>query len=163
MVKSRFVEMFLRLFLSLFGTFFPLLRLPPSIGRAEGFTRFLIRREHFVASKGRIKPAALEARYNGVKTRWETSTHRTDGLPTARVWAVGYRYVEKLTQNRRIKARAIGIAHFVTDAHLNWDVNGRPYPRHADIIGWSDTAKDVRMMAATEIANRMQLEIDPRP
>lgn len=128
----------------------------------EGFTRFLVHSNHFVASKGRVLPPALKPKYNEEKRRWETSTHRSDGLRTERIWALGYRYVEDLSKGRRIRSRASGVASFVTDTGLQWDVNGQPYPRHADIIGWSVDDKDVRMMAATEIANRMLLEMDPR-
>jgi hypothetical protein len=50
----------------------------------------------------------------------------------------------------------------VTAQGLHVDVNGRPYPRHADIIGWP-AAKHEQMMLATDIANELSLAIDPRP
>lgn len=161
MDKSRFVETSRRLLLILFGRFFPLSRLPASIGPDEIFARFLVHRNHFAPTTGRVKPAALEPQYNQHKLRWETSTYRTDGLSSARIWALGYRYVEDRSQGRTIRARATGKTALVAAAHLQWDVNSRPYPRHADIVGWSNTDKNLRMMAAVEIANEMQLQIDP--
>jgi hypothetical protein len=128
----------------------------------EGFTRFLVHSNQFVASKGRVLPPALVPRLNRQKLRWETSAHRIDGLRAELIWALGYRYVEDLSKDRQIRARASGVASFVTERGLQWDVNGQPYPRHADIIGWSVDEKHARMMVATEIANRMLLEIDPR-
>ena len=72
---------------------------------------------------------------------------------------VGYRYVE--SQDRHIRARGLGVVSFVTDVGFVFEVNGKPYPRHADIIGWHNE-KHERLMKATEIANQMQLEMDPR-
>jgi len=48
---------------------------------------------------------------------------------------------------------------------LQLDVNGLPYPRHVDIVGWPDPDghdKSKQLMKATEIADMMVLEIDPR-
>jgi hypothetical protein len=53
-------------------------------------------------------------------------------------------------------------AYAVAEAQgLKLDVNGLPYPRHVDIIGWSPD-KDARLMIATEIADKLALAIDPR-
>lgn len=133
------------------------------MGANEHFTRFLVQRNLFARTTRRIKPPAITPRYNKEKARWETSTHRTDGLRTDGIWALGYQYVEDVSKDRRILARASGVVSVVTTLGLQWDVNGQPYPRHADIIGWSNDDKHRRMMVATEIANNMTLEIDPRP
>ena len=146
------------------GRFLWLDNLPAQIAQNERFTRLLFRRDQFTPSTGRVKPPALMPLHNDRKGRWETSTFRTDGLQPADVWQLGYHFAEDLSSGRRIRARGFGVASIVTTRPLHFDVNGDPYPRHADIIGWPDgTDKPARMMLATEIANRMTLEIDPRP
>jgi hypothetical protein len=115
--------------------------------------------KYFAATIGRVKPAALLPQWNEDRNRFETSTHRTDGLRPDQIWAIGYRYVEK---NRRIRARGHSQASLVTAQALHFDINGEPYPRHVDVFGWPD-GEDARLMRATEIADGMTLEIDPRP
>ncbi len=161
MDRNRFVEMFLRFLSNRFGRF---LRLSPpgEVAANEVFTRFLVHKRQFALTKGRVLPPALKPELNPETHRWETSTYRIDGLQAHGIWALGYQYVEDLPKGRRIRARGTSLAASVTDAGLHWDVNGEPYPRHADIIGWSVNDKDIRMMAATEIANKMSLEMDPR-
>ena len=171
MDRSRFAERSLGLLWNLLWNFKPLQRrlsplrkLPATVGPAEGFTRFLLHKTQFAASTGRVKPTALEPRLNEKKKRYETSTHRTDGLESERIWTLGYEYVEDVAANRQIRGRAIGVAAIVTDQNLDWVVNGSPYPRHADLIGWlPGSDKNARMLAAIKIAQRMRLELDPRP
>jgi hypothetical protein len=98
---------------------------------------------------------------NERRSRFETSTHRTKGLSPGEIWAVGYRYVENLAQHRRIQARGHCEAALVTAQALSLDVNGRPYPRHVDVVGWPDS-EDVQLAKATDIAEGMTLEVDPR-
>ena len=105
---------------------------------------------------------ALMPRWNKRRRRFETSTHRTQGLHPDQIWAVGYRYVEPALQNSRIRGRGHCQAAVVTAQALGFHVNGRPYPRHIDVIGWPDE-EDAQLMRATEIADSMTLELDPRP
>ncbi len=82
-------------------------------------------------------------------------------MTPAQIWSLGYCYVENLPE-RRIKARGFGIVTLITAAELRLDVNGKPYPRHADIIGWPNGDKHNQLMAATKIANALDLAMDPR-
>src|SRR5436309_10095220 len=152
--------MFLRFSLSPFGRFLRLDSLPVETTGNDGFTRFLVNKNWFAPTIGRVKPPALMPMLNRQKARWETSVHRTDGLQDDKIWLLGYQYVE--SPERRIRARGAGFVSLVTGQGCQLDVNGRPYPRHADIIGWPG-AKDEQLMIATEIANDMTLTIDPRP
>jgi hypothetical protein len=99
---------------------------------------------------------------NKKTARWETSTHRVKGLGTAEIWRVGYNYVENAEKGRIIKARGQGSYSLAKDQGLSLDVNGPPYPRHVDLVDWPATDKDARLMKATEIADKLTLEIDPR-
>lgn len=136
--------------------------LAPEIARDETFTRFIFTDSHFAATTGRVKPHALMPRLSPDKNRFETSTHRVRELASDQIWQLGYSHVENAQQGRNIKARGTGPFELATSRGLTLDVNGPPYPRHVDIIGWSETDKDVRLMKATEIVNELRLEIDPR-
>ena len=162
MAKNHFAVMLRRLLLILFGKLFRVESLPANVASAEGFTRFLLQSSLFARETGRVKPPALMPSYNKDKGRLETSIHRTDGMRPDEIWALGYHYVENLAARRRIQARASGVASVVTGQGLQFDVNGDPYPRHVDIVGWPPDEKHQRMMKATEIARGMRLEMDPR-
>jgi hypothetical protein len=108
-----------------------------------------------------VKPAALLPYWNEDRDRFETSTHRTDGLLPDQIWGIGYQYVENLAQHRRIRGRGHCQASLIATQALRFDINGEPYPRHIDIVAWPE-AEHERLMRATEIANSMTLEIDPR-
>lgn len=136
--------------------------LPGAVADAEGITRFLVWGNQFAASTGRVKPPALMPHANPQTGRAETSIYRTDGLPAEAIWRLGYQFVENIVAGRRIRARGFAAASIVTGQSLQFEANGVPHPRHADIIGWPN-AKDARLMLATEIANVMTLETDPRP
>jgi hypothetical protein len=136
--------------------------LPADIEWDEQFTRFILTRSHFARDTGRLKPPALLPFLNKAKSRWETSTHRVAGLTAPQIWQLGYSHVENVQEGRTIKARGTGPFALVTIQALSLDVNGAPYPRHVDIIGWSSTDKDLRLMKATEIADKLQLDLDPR-
>jgi len=102
-------------------------------------------------------------RLNNLKSRWETSVYRVAGLTDSEGWKLGYQNVEKEEAKRKVKARGIGSFQSATTSGLGLDVNGPPYPRHVDVIGWSADDKDVRLMRATEIAETLVLEVDRRP
>ena len=130
----------------------------------EVITRFLFQGSHFAVTTGRVNPTALMPYDNKNSKRRETSIIRTDGLQDREVWELGYQIHEVAVTPRPIKARAVGVAAIVIDQQLQFDINGNPYPRHADIIGWPvGDEKHARLALATEIANRMTLEVDTRP
>lgn len=133
-----------------------------SIAAGESFVRFICSRSQFAPKTGRVKPQAVDPRYNSRKGRYETSVHRTVGLTEAQTWALGYAHVENPAEDRIVKASGIGPFDILAICSLQADVNGAPFPRHVDIVGWSRDSKDARLMRATEIADRLRLQIDPR-
>jgi hypothetical protein len=134
--------------------------LPEELQPEEQFTRFIRNKDHFAATKGRIKPPAVMPAFNKASDRFETSTFRTGALPVSAIWQLGYAQLESAGQSGRIKARAIGSFSLVR-APLSLHVNGPPYPRHVDIIGWP-AEKHAQMQHAARIADQLILEIDPR-
>ena len=95
---------------------------------------------------------------NQVKSRLETSTHRVTNLTDRQIWQLGQVYVANPQQGRTIKARGVGPFELVTAQQLSLDVNGEPYPRHVDIVDWPE-AKDERLMKATEITDKLKLQL----
>ena len=95
---------------------------------------------------------------NQESNRYETSTYRVAGLSSSQIWQLGYSYVENADAGRSVKARGTGSFDLVTTQELTLDVNGDPFPVHVDVIGWP-ASKDERLMKATEIANRLVLEV----
>jgi hypothetical protein len=127
----------------------------------EEFSRFILNRKHFSAENKRVKANALLPMTNKATGRLETSTYRVAGLNDQEIWSLGYKNVENAANNRIIKARGQGPFGLVSASGLSCDVNGPPYPRHVDVIGWPQD-KDGQLMKATEIADKLALEIDPR-
>lgn len=138
--------------------------LAESIGVDEAFVRFILSASQYAATTGRVKAEALIPLFNEAKARYETSVHRCDGLAEAEIWALGYEYVENLPAGRKIKARGMGSIRIVVEVGLTTDVNGPPFPRHVDLVGWppSTDAKHARKMCAVEIADKMRVILDPR-
>jgi hypothetical protein len=128
----------------------------------EDFTRFIFTQKYYSAGNKRVKPQAMLTMLNKTTNRWETSTYRIHGLTATEMWKIGYDHAEDAANNRVIKARGQGTFACTRSAGLSLDVNGPPHPRHVDVIGWSSTDKDVRLMKATEITDKMFLEVDPR-
>ena len=149
--------MWLRFSLTRLGRFLGLDNLSVDVSGSDDFTRFLVHKGHL--RRNGVHLSGLLPKYNEQKNRWETSSHRTGGLRSEQIWLFGYLYVE--SEGRHIRARGIGVVSSVTDLGFGFEVNGKPYPRHADIIGWHDE-KHQRQMKALELANRMQREMDPR-
>ena len=128
----------------------------------EEFSRFILNRRHFSVEKKRVKANALLPMTNKATGRLETSTHRVAGLNDQEIWNLGYDHVENAANKRIIKARGQGPFALVSASGLSCDVNGPPYPRHVDVIGWPQD-KDGQLMKATEIADKLTLVVDPRP
>jgi hypothetical protein len=126
----------------------------------EPVSRFL-KRNDFAPTKGRVKPSGLLPHWNADHNRLETSTHRSGGLERDQIWALAYRYVENPAQNRRVHGRGHCLAAIVTSQDLSFDVYDEPYPRHADIVEWPAEEHE-QLMLATDIADAMTLDLDPK-
>ena len=135
--------------------------LPEKLRPEEEFTRFIKNRDYFAATTGRVKPHALRPVFNDESQRFKTSTFRSFGLTDGSLWQLGYDHVEYAEPGGTIRARATGAFALVKNP-LSLDINGEPYPRHVDIIGWPQQKHD-QMQHAANITDKLVLEIDPRP
>ena len=160
MVWSRLTAIFRKLFFSRSTSSGKDPGLSVEIAPAEEFTRFIFTKNHFAVQKGRVKPNALMPMFNQESGRLETSIYRCTCLPDAEIWQLGRVHVEDPQSGRLIKARGFGPFELVTSQELSLDVNGEPFPIHVDIVGWPEE-KDACMMKATEVADKLKLELAP--
>jgi hypothetical protein len=98
---------------------------------------YFVRTEQHIDKKTQcLRPEAFMPRRFG--SRLETSVYRTSDLTEQAVWEicqVWYEALAKLTA----KGRGDGLGACIMEkAGLQFDPNGDPHPRHADIIGWFD-------------------------
>ena len=96
-------------------------------------------------------PAAAHPRY-------ETSVYRADGTASAELWRICAAHIDQ--PEVAMKARGTVEAAVFLDAQLTFDPDGKPHPRHANVIGWPED-KHARKNLAREIANKMTLELRP--
>lgn len=71
--------------------------------------------------------------------RLETSVCRSQDLGEAQVWHICTVYFDPYAPKRAI-GRGVGLAEAVFKVHLRFDADGDPYPEHANVIGWRDSA-----------------------
>jgi hypothetical protein len=160
MVWSRLTAIFRKLFFSRSTSSRKDPGLSVEIAPDEEFTRFIFSKNHFALQKGRVKPNALMPMFNRESGRLETSIYRCTRLPGMEIWHIGRAHAEDPQSGRLIKARGFGPFDLVTSQELSLDVNGEPFPIHVDIVGWPEE-KDARMMKATEVADKLKLELAP--
>jgi hypothetical protein len=92
--------------------------------------------------------------------RYESSVYRTSGLSQAENWAL-VRLVFEGNGKNVAKARAFGPANAILCAGLAFDADGKPHPRHANIIGWSQADKHMRKQQAMNFASSFRYEERP--
>jgi hypothetical protein len=74
------------------------------------------------------------------------------------MWKLGRLFVENQEIDRTVKARAAGPARTILGAGLAFSINGTPWPRHIDIVGWPDE-KHAQKQISIDIANGFALEM----
>ena len=132
---------------------------PEPVEPREPITRFLRSSSHFAATKNRVKAEGLlPPPLSATRPRLETSVYRTDEIDSAEVWRICAAHVDSATCT--IKARATTAASEFTQRSLVFDADGKPHPRHANVIQWPAT-KNEQLALAQAIANEMELDVRP--
>ncbi|MGH8607628.1 MAG: hypothetical protein ACREX9_09450 [Gammaproteobacteria bacterium] len=70
--------------------------------------------------------------------RLETSVYRSQSLSDKQVWKICAAHFDPFAPKPAI-GRGVGPAAAVFDVGLGFDADGKPYPGHANIIGWYDS------------------------
>jgi hypothetical protein len=130
------------------------------LDRSEGITRFLVHRNEFGTNPRRVKHHAFLPALSPHTRQFVKSVHRTDHLSNDNMWKLGKLFVENEESNRVVRARAAGAAQTISGAGVALSINGVPWPRHADIVGWPEE-KHAQKLIAMDIANGFALEMAP--
>ena len=105
----------------------------------ELLTSFVFRPEQIDKKTKKIQPSRLVPRRNPTNKRLETSVCRSSGLTEAQVWNICSAHFDVYVPKPAI-GRGVGPASSVFAENLAFDPDGKPYPEHANIIGWQDDA-----------------------
>jgi hypothetical protein len=103
----------------------------------ELLTSFVFRPEQIDRKTNTIQPARLVPRRNSTNNRLETSVCRSSNLTEAQVWSICSAHFDVHAPKPAI-GRGVGPASAVYAEKLAFDPDGKPYPEHANIIGWQD-------------------------
>ena len=105
----------------------------------ELLTSFVFRPEQINKNTKTIQPSRIVPRRNTTNKRLETSVCRSSRLTEAQVWNIGLVHFDAYAPKPAI-GRGVGPASVVFAENLEFDPDGKPYPEHANIIGWQDDA-----------------------
>ena len=135
--------------------------IPENISDAEELSRFLFQKNHFSASKGRIKHHGLMPMLNEELNRWETSVFRTSFLDVDKteLWKIADKYAG--LEKRKTLARGFFSGKMVREKNpLDAVPEPSKHPLHAALINWPNE-RDSQILLAKELVleNKMELEV----
>jgi hypothetical protein len=134
--------------------------LPETVDPSETITRFIHSSQHFAASTGRVKAAAIGPATNKLTDRLETSVYRADGASLDELWAICADHVDDAQNGRVMKARGTCRAETILNSSLSFDADGIPHPRHANLVGWPIPKHEWKIIQQ-KIADAMTLDVRP--
>jgi hypothetical protein len=107
---------------------------------SELLSIFVLRANEIVKKTNKIHHSRLMPRRKNKKkeARLETSVCRSQALSGTQVWAICSAHFDIFAPAPAI-GRGVGPAKAVFDVGLGLDADGKPYPEHANIIGWHDS------------------------
>ena len=144
MLGNRLIQRIVLLLRNLFrmssGTSAGSTRPPHSDVRpSESLCTFVFRTDQVVRKTNTIHHSRLMPRRNKKRDgRLETSVCRSQALSDTQIWAICSAHFDVVAPKPAI-GRGQGPASAVFDADLGFDADGKPYPEHANIIGWYDS------------------------
>ena len=112
-------------------------QLPAGVQPEELLTSFVVLPEQVDKKTKTIKPTRLMPRRNLTNKRLETSVCRSNKLTEAQVWEICSAHFDVHARKPAI-GRGVGAAAAIFAEKLAFDADGRPYPEHANVIGWHD-------------------------
>lgn len=127
--------------------------LPSAVGPEEPTVKFLFDESHFNPEKKVVHQAAFKPS----KNTKNISVYRTQDLQVAETFEIGRQYVTELLADKKpILAGACLQARVYYEQKLNFDPDGKPHPRHANVIGWP-WDQDVQRALRIALARQAQL------
>ena len=105
----------------------------------ELISSYVYQANHVVKKTNSIHHTRLMPRRRGGKpnARLETSVCRSNNLSEAQIWEICREFFDSMAPKYAI-GRGVGEAEAVQNVGLKFDPDGRPYPQHANIVGWHD-------------------------
>ena len=140
-LKQQTVRYLKNLLSILFGTFKDSTSsLPGEVQPDESLSTFVTQSRDVVKATNTVRHTRLMPRRRGKapKGRLETSVCRSTNLAEARVWEICSEHFDKHARKPAI-GRGVGPASVVYEVGLGFDADSKPYPEHANIIGWHDS------------------------
>lgn len=137
---QRIVPLLKNLFRMLPDTLAGSMRRPQSgVSPSESLCTFVFRTDQIVKKSNTIHHSRLMPRRKNKQKdgRLETSVCRAQALSDSQVWEICSAHFDVYAPNPAI-GRGMGPARVVFDVNLGFDADGKPYPEHANIIGWDD-------------------------
>ena len=114
-------------------------QLAASVRPNEALSSFLFRPDQIVRVTNTIHHSRLMPRRKDKTERLEVSVCRSSKLTEAQLWGICSSYFDVHAPKPAI-GRGVGPAAAVFAENLAFDADGKPYPEHANIIGWFDAA-----------------------
>lgn len=108
---------------------------------SESLSSFVFKANQVVKETNTIHYSRLMPRRknNEKDRRLETSVCRSQALSDWEIWEICSVHFDAFAPMKAI-GRGVGPARAVFDVNLDIDADGKPYPEHANIIGWYDSA-----------------------
>lgn len=124
--------------------------LPAVVAPAEPTVKFLLEEGHLSQKERTVNQAAFKP---SKKTK-SLSVYRTRNLENDEAFEIGRQYVTELLKDKKpILAGAYLKAEVYYEQKLNFDPDGKPHPRHANVIDWpweGDVQRELRVILARQ-------------
>lgn len=140
-------------------------RLPADVRPEETLSSFVFRQDQVDRKANTIRHTRLVPRRNRENHRLEVSVCRSNELSEEQIWTRCSNYFDRTAPDPAI-GRGVGLASAVYAEKLGFDADGKPYPKHANIVGWHDeTGKPADELKHFWIdrAQRMAAQFSYRP
>lgn len=112
-------------------------QLSADVGPQETLSSFVFRQDQVDRKTNTIRHTRLVPRRNRENERLEVSVCRSTELSEEQVWTLCSNYFDRTAPVPAI-GRGVGPASAVYAEKLGFDADGKPYPEHANIVGWHD-------------------------
>jgi len=130
-----------------------------SVTSEEKINRFIFSQRYFNSQTRHISPQAFKPAtpQKPERPEYQTSVYRTQNLDNLEIWSLGDEFVAP-KRGMPILARGEVQAKIIFDQELQIKPDKSPHPRHANIVGWSES-DEARQMAYLKISQEATLFI----